>query len=426
MDAEVSVPNDGGDQAKMEAKRVQMMVRHARRPDVSSPSELQSLAGGRPVSRSRSCHSNSPDGSLSNPGPPQDRLAAIEEARKADADARRAELDAAADPRENIRSFLAGFEERKARVEGEVNSHRSAVGTPDAKSADDLRAALDALQADVIAIERSVAEASYFLPAYDSRACTAAVDHLKKTVAGATAELLPRKKFTFSKKKKEATASKPDGEKKEADDVAAQLARVDIRTTTTTSGTRGTSGTSGPKGSKEDEGPGVRNRTGETVVVDASSAVGDFELKRLVDCTVYLCNLEPLRAVRAYDLRNTRVYAGPVAGSVLLHGADACEFHLCARQVRIHDATNGTSFYVRTASGPIIEHSSDVRFAPYAFGYPGIDEAMEKAGFGGADPGKWREVEDFGWIKQVASPNWRILAESERVPPSKLPSIDAT
>ncbi len=40
MDAEVSVPNDGGDQAKMEAKRVQMMVRHARRPDVSSPSEL--------------------------------------------------------------------------------------------------------------------------------------------------------------------------------------------------------------------------------------------------------------------------------------------------------------------------------------------------------------------------------------------------
>ena len=53
-----------------------------------------------------------------------------------------------------------------------MNSHRSAVGTPDAKPADDLRAALDALQADVIAIERSVAEASYFLPAYDSRACT--------------------------------------------------------------------------------------------------------------------------------------------------------------------------------------------------------------------------------------------------------------
>ena len=303
-----------------------------------------------------------------------------------------------------------------------MNSHRSAVGTPDAKPADDLRAALDALQADVIAIERSVAEASYFLPAYDSRACTAAVDHLKKTVADATGELLPRKKFTFSKKKKEATASKPDSEKKETDDVAAQLARIGIRTTMMTT----TSGTSGPKGAKEDEGPGVRNRTGETVVVDASSAVGDFELKRLVDCEVYLCNLEPLDAVRACDLRNTRVYVGPVAGSVLLHGADACEFHLCARQVRIHDATNGTSFYVRTASGPIIEHSSDVRFAPYAFGYPGIDEAMEKAGFGGADPGKWREVEDFGWIKQVASPNWRILAESERVPPPKPPSIDAT
>ena len=57
-------------------------------------------------------------------------------------------MDAAADPRENIRSFLATFETQKARVERAVDGHRTAVGTPDARPPDELRAALDALQTE--------------------------------------------------------------------------------------------------------------------------------------------------------------------------------------------------------------------------------------------------------------------------------------
>lgn len=321
-------------------------------------------------------------------------------------------MDAAADPRENIRSFLATFETQKARVERAVDGHRTAVGTPDARPPDELRAALDALQTDIIAMERSVAEASYFLPPYDSRACTAAVDALKKTVADATGTLLPRKKFSFSKKKKESatTETKPEEKETKGEDVAAQLARMGI----TTDG--------------EGEGPGLRNVTGETIVVDgaalaSASGSGDYELKHLTDCEVFLCNTTPLRAIRVHDLKNTKVYAGPVAGSVLMHGLSGCTLHLCARQVRVHDAGNGTSFYVRTASGPIIEHSTDVAFAPYAFVYPGSDKVMEEAGFGGTDPGRWAEVEDFGWIKQMQSPNWKIIPEDERVAPPKPPAV---
>ena len=416
MDAEVSVPNEtGGGQSKMEAKRVQMMVSRTRFTEY--PSRKASRPGTRrPRSRARSPlpirHSkqNIPD--PHRPRRRQDRLNAIEEARKAEADARRAELDAAADPRENIRSFLATFETQKARVERAVDGHRTAVGTPDATPPDELRAALDALQTDIIAMERSVAEASYFLPPYDSRACTAAVDALKKTVADATGTLLPRKKFSFSKKKKESAQAetKPEEKETKGEDVAAQLARMGI----TTDG--------------EGEGPGLRNVTGETIVVDgaalaSASGSGDYELKHLTDCEVFLCNITPLRAIRVHDLKNTKVYAGAVAGSVLMHGLSGCTLHLCARQVRVHDAGNGTSFYVRTASGPIIEHSTDVAFAPYAFVYPGSDKVMEEAGFGGTDPGRWAEVEDFGWIKQMQSPNWKIIPEDERVAPPKPPAV---
>ena len=418
MDAEVSVPNEtGGGQSKMEAKRVQMMVSRTRFTEypsrkASQPSPARVAHDLAPDLHSPIRHSkqNIPD--PHRPRRRQDRLNAIEEARKAEADARRAELDAAADPRENIRSFLATFETQKARVERAVDGHRTAVGTPDATPHDELRAALDALQTDIIAMERSVAEASYFLPPYDSRACTAAVDALKKTVADATGTLIPRKKFSFSKKKKESatTETKPEEKETKGEDVAAQLARMGI----TTDG--------------EGEGPGLRNVTGETIVVDgaalaSASGSGDYELKHLTDCEVFLCNITPLRAIRVHDLKNTKVYAGPVAGSVLMHGLSVCTLHLCARQVRVHDAGNGTSFYVRTASGPIIEHSTDVAFAPYAFVYPGSDKVMEEAGFGGTDPGRWAEVEDFGWIKQMQSPNWKIIPEDERVAPPKPPAV---
>ena len=259
-----------------------------------------------------------------------------------------------------------------------MNSHRSAVGTPDAKPADDLRAALDALQADVIAIERSVAEASYFLPAYDSRACTAAVDHLKKTVADATAELLPRKVHLLQ-------------EEEGGDRFENRTARRRRRTTSPRSSralgyvrrrrvtTRGTR--NGPKGSKRGRGTRVRNRRRDR---RGRRGVGCGWQSSSVSWTArYLCNLEPLRAVRAYDLRNTRVYAAR-RGQRAAARRGRCEFHLCARQVRIHDATNGTRF----TSGrhpPIIEHSSDVRFAPTRSGTR-HRRGHGEGGVRGADP----------------------------------------
>ena len=100
---------------------------------------------------------------------------------------------------------------------------------------------------------------------------------------------------------------------------------------------------------------------------------------------------------------------------------------IAAAQCRVHDARDGAALYhLRTSSRPIIEHSSDVAFAPFAFEYPGLGDALERAGLG-ADAGTWREVDDFGWIKtHRASPNWRVLEEGERTPaPSAPPSAFA-
>lgn len=49
-------------------------------------------------------------------------------------------------------------------------------------------------------MERSAANASYFLPSYDLKQSTAAAAELKQMIDTARAELVPKKKFAFSKK----------------------------------------------------------------------------------------------------------------------------------------------------------------------------------------------------------------------------------
>lgn len=62
---------------------------------------------------------------------------------------------------------------------------------------------------------------------------------------------------------------------------------------------------------------------------------------------------------------------------------------LAARQLRIH-STHQTDIYLRVVSNPIIEHSSGVRFAPYALSYPGAVEVRR---------GVWAD----GWARQESA-----------------------
>jgi hypothetical protein len=116
-------------------------------------------------------------------------------------------------------------------------------------------------------------------------------------------------------------------------------------------------------------------------------------------------------------------------------------------QVRIHSA-EGCRFYLRVRSRPIIEHSSNLTFAPYAAEMllsqqpPAI--AAAAAGdvrsqqqhqqqqqrvtapadwqpaqvLAGAqlleETGLWQQVDDFGWVKASASPHWRFMPEEDR------------
>ena len=93
----------------------------------------------------------------------------------------------------------------------------------------------------------------------------------------------------------------------------------------------------------------------------------------------------------------------PVDGAAHVDNALNCTMYIEARQLRVHNANNCT-FYLKVHSGPIIEDSKVVKFAPLD-----SDESCSKD-----CRGLWSQVQDFGWLKQIASPNWSVLPPEER------------
>jgi hypothetical protein len=131
----------------------------------------------------------------------------------------------------------------------------------------------------------------------------------------------------------------------------------------------------------------------------------------MTGCTIVIRVV--LDALRLKGLQRCHVYVGPVRGSVYVDRCSGCTFAVPCRQLRIHDTT-GTDFYVRTASGPIIEGCHAVRFAEYCLSYANLDEQMEEAQLA-AMPNAWSDVKDFKWHRAQRSPNWGPIPQEDHL-----------
>jgi hypothetical protein len=68
------------------------------------------------------------------------------------------------------------------------------------------------------------------------------------------------------------------------------------------------------------------------------------------------------------------------------------------RQFRMHDARN-VDVYLHCRSRPIIEDCEEIRFHRY--------------GAQDDDGNRWRQVDDFRWLRAERSPNWTAVEEEE-------------
>jgi len=239
-------------------------------------------------------------------------------------------------------------------------------------------------------MEAAVARDAYKMAPYDLRQSSLLCKDLKKRINEAKNRCMPRKKFAFSK------ASTTHASVKSVENPIEEARGSGERTMQAVDGSAGTaSAVDGNMCS-------VCDRNNETIHIGGgSSKTIDFPeqsgglralyFKRLNNCTVVLQQ--------------------PVDGAVHVEKAIGCTMYIQARQLRIHESYE-SCFYVRLDSGPIIENSKKLHFAPFC-------EQANPCGEGNS--GNWSDVQDFGWLKRnVRSPNWDVLPEELRQPPPEV------
>jgi len=333
------------------------------------------------------------------------RLRRNDDERKRRAERRKAVKTATTDPRENAEEFLAKHEAGCRACLLAMRDLVAGVSSLAVSVEDDettkRREALMAVNADTRALDRALAEASYYLTAYDARARGRAMAELREEYERCAAVVTPRARFRFKSRGREARAGAS------ANANATNSVQMEG---SPSSGRRCSEGDGGNE-NENDDGPGVRDRVGQTVVIRDVDESEDFVLERCADCDIVL--LGCARALRAYDLRRCRIYVACVAGSAHVENLVDCVVCVAARQLRVH-AARRVRFHVRTSSRPIVEDSRDVGFAQLvvptddAF----IREMLKSRGLA-EDTGAWKNVDDFKWLKASQSPNWRLLEEDE-------------
>lgn len=99
----------------------------------------------------------------------------------------------------------------------------------------------------------------------------------------------------------------------------------------------------------------------------ASRATSSGTITKLVRCIVDMSeptsNGTPFAGLTMQNIKNSLVIAGHVAGAAHITGVEDSIILVASRQVRIHQCKN-VDVYLHSASRPIIEDCSNIRFAP--------------------------------------------------------------
>ncbi|KAK2664432.1 hypothetical protein Ddye_003006 [Dipteronia dyeriana] len=275
-------------------------------------------------------------------------------------------------------AFLSRFNDWKKSIAAQIESSADPSGLPD-------------ISAAISDLEKFVAENSYLLPSYEIRSSLKTISDLKQSLENLTSQLIPKKKFSFKTSKPTKTQTQIDTRIPQPDTVSVPEQRASCPSR---------------------ESPGFRHKQNQVLSQNfKGSEIGEFTISDLDSCEVKLIGC--VNALFFNRLKNCKIYAGPVMGSILMEEVEDCVFVLASHQIRIHFAKR-SDFYLRVRSRPIIEDSDGVRFSNYCLKYEGIEEDLAMAGLD-EETGNWASVDDFKWLRAVQSPNWSILPTEERV-----------
>ncbi|XP_044529244.1 tubulin-specific chaperone C [Gracilinanus agilis] len=327
-----------------------------------------------------------------------ERLQKREQERLLEVERRKQERQNQTVEEENSDFFAAAFAREREAVERLLGCADQEAPGPGADPAQ-----LDEAASRLQALQKLLNDAVLYLAPYDLRLGQEALARLQGALAERRQELQPKKRFAFKSRRKDPAASAPSpAASAPPPEKPPQLQQPPPQPTPPLLG-----GVLVPSVS------GFSNRESETLQMQAKELhQRDILLTGLTDCTIRLYgNPNTLRLTKA---RGCTVLCGPVSTSVFLEDCVGCVLAVACQQLRTH-TTRDTRIFLQVTSRAIVEDCSGVQFAPYTWSYPGIDQDFEGSGLD-RNKNNWRDVDDFNWLARgVASPNWSILPEEERI-----------
>lgn len=240
---------------------------------------------------------------------------------------------------------------------------------------------------EIISLQKYVASSNIFLRHYDLQKSQAIVNELTTNAKLLEDELLPKKKFSFKKK----------------------ILPVKVHTNGT--GSKDEVDCS-PKYNLDETSCGYSNRKSEILrMEDEMVFQKDITLTNLENCTIYLTGSPSTLHIN--HLKNCRVFSGPVSTSTFAENCENCILIIACQQLRLH-ASKNVEIYLHVTSRAIMEDCSAISVAPYNWIYNGIEKDFERANLNNV-VNNWRCIDDFNWLNEKHSPNWKEIADEDQI-----------
>ncbi|XP_005989154.1 tubulin-specific chaperone C [Latimeria chalumnae] len=286
---------------------------------------------------------------------------------------------------EKTSPFNVRFNSEKAAIEKMLESSEEV-------SKESLAGYFEEVAAKLQELQKLVNDSMMFLPSYDLRQAQEGLQKLQGILGEKREELLPKKRFVFKSRKKEASAPKETKSDDSMDAVALKGA---------------------DRKALMENISGFFNLDSQLLTKSRDEIdQKDVLLSNLSNCTVKLFGTPSTLHIK--DVTNSKVLCGPVSTSIFIDRCSGCVFAFPCQQLRTHN-TMETKVYLHVTSRAIIEDCSNVQFAPFNWSYDGIEKDFEVAGLD-STKNNWSDVDDFNWLAfNKQSPNWSILPEEERV-----------
>ncbi|KAK0353728.1 hypothetical protein LTR91_019268 [Friedmanniomyces endolithicus] len=319
----------------------------------------------------------------------------------------------------NSEKFFSFFQRAVTDLTQQINDLGSR-GTSGGERAD----AVDHCQAGIARLSDAVKDASSVIPAYDQRTYGDAIKALSNKLQESKALFAPRPKFAFKSggsfaQKKNASALSPSDAAVLADQRRKGAPGYGPGSSAESSLAITPAQLRSPVPERVDEeavsqsaSVKIDNRDGAHIILRPSvgHATSSGTLSNLRRCVVDMSSPistdHSLAGLTLKNISDSLIICGHVSGAAHLTNVRNSVIVVASRQFRMHES-QGCDVYVLSSGRPIIEDCTDVRFAPL----PGLymreeDHRVEN---------QWREVDDFKWLRNEPSPNWKVLEEQQRV-----------